>query len=319
MLKRWVKCWVKRWVKRWNAWPRGLRWLIGVVVAVVLALALEWVLFVPAADWLAHHDVGSANPALLLTARDDARGRLLTLSAGLFAFGALLYTARNYSLSREGQVTDRYTKAVEQLGSKEIDVRIGGIYALERIARDSAKDHPTVVEVLAAYVREHSSEQWPLLPAGSQPGAEPPERTTRPDVQAALTAIGRRNPRQDTLRLNLAGANLSGANLSGANLDGANLCGAIVERADLSFAGLAKRTVSLPLASSHVTVSIPEAVDLDKANLTDANLNYANLTEAGLIGTIAKRTTFRGAILTGWMFAADHAEADFEDAVLVFW
>ncbi len=29
--------------------------------------------------------------------------------------------------SREGQVTDRYTKAIKQLGSKKRDVRIGGI------------------------------------------------------------------------------------------------------------------------------------------------------------------------------------------------
>jgi hypothetical protein len=33
-------------------------------------------------------------------------------------------------------VTDRYTKAIEQLGSDRLDVRIGGIYALERVARD---------------------------------------------------------------------------------------------------------------------------------------------------------------------------------------
>jgi hypothetical protein len=73
-----------------------------------------------------------------------------------------VYTARNYSLSREGQVTDRFTKAIEQLGSKELDIRIGGIYALGRIARDSAGDHPTVVQVLSTFVREHSPEEWSL-------------------------------------------------------------------------------------------------------------------------------------------------------------
>ena len=47
---------------------------------------------------------------------------------------------------------------------------IGGIYALERIARDSAKDHPTVMEVLTAFIREHSREQWPpsMPPAQSK-------------------------------------------------------------------------------------------------------------------------------------------------------
>ena len=58
--------------------------MVAGIVAVVLALAIAWVLFVPAADWLAHHDVGSAKgqPQLLETARDAARGRLLTLGPG---------------------------------------------------------------------------------------------------------------------------------------------------------------------------------------------------------------------------------------------
>lgn len=111
---------------RWRvaAWPRGIRWLAGGIAALLLALVLAWVLFVPAADWLAHHDVGSATGSLHETALDNARGRLLTLGAGLFAAGALVFTARNFTLSREGQVTDGYTKAITQLGStKKLDVR----------------------------------------------------------------------------------------------------------------------------------------------------------------------------------------------------
>ena len=117
--------------------PPGTRWLFGAIAAVVLALVVAWALFVPAADWLAHHDVGSVTGSLHETALDNARGRLLTLGAGLFAAGALVFTARNFTLSREGQVTDRYTKATEQLGSDKMDVRIAGAYALERVARDS--------------------------------------------------------------------------------------------------------------------------------------------------------------------------------------
>lgn len=153
-------------LKRWAALPRGTRWLLGGIAAVVLALVVTWVLFVPAADWLAHHDVGSVKGSLHETALDNARGRLLTLGAGLFAAGALVFTARNFTVSRrtlelteQGQVTDRYTKAIEQLGSDKLDVRISGIYALERVARDSPQDHPTVMDVLAAFIREHSREQ----------------------------------------------------------------------------------------------------------------------------------------------------------------
>ncbi len=186
-------------MKRWADWPRGIRWLVGIAV-VVLALATVWALFVPIADWLAHHDVGSVKGSLHETALDNARGRLLTLGAGLFAAGALVFTARNFTLSRrtfelteQGQVSDRYTKAIEQLGSKDLEVRIGGIYALERVARDSARDHPTVMEVLTAFNREHSHEPWPP----SDPSGQEWERSTRPDVQAAFTVVGRREAKRD--------------------------------------------------------------------------------------------------------------------------
>jgi hypothetical protein len=70
------------------------------MAAVVLGLAIAWVLFVPVADWLADHDVGSVRGSLHETAIDNARGRLLTLAAGVFAAGALAFTARNFTLSR---------------------------------------------------------------------------------------------------------------------------------------------------------------------------------------------------------------------------
>ncbi|MCC6312913.1 MAG: hypothetical protein IT337_02780, partial [Thermomicrobiales bacterium] len=63
--------------------------------------------------------------------------------AGLvFAWQQLGSTSRSVGLteeslqvSQEGQITDRFSKAVEQLGSDNLSVRLGGVYALERIAR----------------------------------------------------------------------------------------------------------------------------------------------------------------------------------------
>jgi len=218
-------------------WPRGIRWLAGGAVA-VLAVAFLWALFVQVADWLARHDVGSATGPLHETALDNARGRLLTLGAGLLAAGALWFTARNVSLYREGQVTDRYTKAIEQLGSDKLDVRIGGIYALERIARDSARDHPTVMEVLTAFIREHSREQ-----PSPDPGGPEQERSTRPDVQAALTVIGRRDARRDIRLIDLTGADLTAAVLTRVDLTGAVLSRADLTGADLRFANLTRVTL----------------------------------------------------------------------------
>jgi hypothetical protein len=122
---------------------RTLLWRLGILVAVIAALAIVIALLGPVTDLIARHDVSALShlkqAAHIQSARETARTQLLTLGAVVFVAGALVFTARNYGLSREGQVTDRCTKAIEQLGSDKLGVRIGGIYALERVARDSAK------------------------------------------------------------------------------------------------------------------------------------------------------------------------------------
>jgi len=56
---------------------------------------------------------------------------------------------RDIEIAQNGQMTERFTKAVDQLGSNQVAIRLGGIYALERIARDSRQDHWTIMETLA--------------------------------------------------------------------------------------------------------------------------------------------------------------------------
>jgi hypothetical protein len=191
----------------------------------------------------------------------------LTLGAGLLAAGALVFTARNFTLSREGQVTDRYTKAIEQLGAEKLDIRIGGIYALERVARDSARDHPTVMEVLTAFIREHSREPWPP----SDPDRHEQERSTRPDVQAAITVVGRRDPECDIRLIYLNGADLTGADLRDADLNSADLAHTDLRRADLSEADLSQAI----LLGTNLT-----GADLSGADLLEANLSSAILKDA---------------------------------------
>jgi hypothetical protein len=79
-------------------------------------------------------------------------------------------------------------QAIEQLGSDRLDVRIGGIYALERIAHDSPRDHLQCWKPWPHSSASNSHGQWPP----KEPGAETPGRTTRPGVQAAVAVIGRR-------------------------------------------------------------------------------------------------------------------------------
>src|SRR5664280_806782 len=199
----------------------------GLFVAVLVVWSLPSLLTrYPRVDAAARHTAITAT-------RTGLAGILAVMGAGV----GLAYTARTYRLSREGHLTDRYTKTVEQLGSDKIDVRLGGIYALERLMRDSPTDQPTIVEVLAAYIRQHA----PPASLDEAKTANSPTLPSSPDadVQAALTVLGRRtavaaeNPINLT-GMHLAGAQLGGANLTGAILDRADLTRALLDRADLT-------------------------------------------------------------------------------------
>ena len=206
-------------------------------------------------------------------------------------------------------MTGRYAKAIEQLASGQLDVRIGGIYALERIARDSPRDHPTIMEVLAAFIREHSREQWP--PA--EPGAESPAPTTRPDVQAAATVIGRRSVGYDSQPIDLRAANLARANLNGADLNGADLTRANLAQVKLAGANLFVADLTranLPgvdltratLFGAYLHSANLTGADLTEADLTEADLTGANLTEAHLTGAFWPADT---AVPEGWQRDAE--------------
>jgi hypothetical protein len=125
-------------------------------------------------------------------------------------------TLRALEVTEQGQVTDRYTKAVGQLGDESSPVRVGGVYALERIGYDSSRDRTTIIFVLGAFIRERSR-----VPTRDE---QPPE-----DVMAGIRVAGRLLPRSE-VRLNLRGADLRNTDLSGLSedqvlLDGANLEG----------------------------------------------------------------------------------------------
>ncbi|VVJ18357.1 Uncharacterised protein [Amycolatopsis camponoti] len=88
----------------------------------------------------------------------------MTVAAGLGAGLALALTTRRQWLAERAQghteddtadrrVTELYTMAVGQLGSDNAAVRVGGLYALERLAQDNASHRQTIVEVICGYLR----------------------------------------------------------------------------------------------------------------------------------------------------------------------
>jgi uncharacterized protein YjbI with pentapeptide repeats len=227
---------------------------------------------------------------------------------------------RSLDATRDGQIADRYTKAIEQLGSSTVDVTIGGIYALERIAHDSPEDHPTVMEVLAACIREHSDEPLP----GRAPVADATQRVTRPDIQAAVTVIGRRDTTRDRRPINLRRVNLSHADLPQADLSGADLTDADLTRADLKGITLkGAKLMGAHLEDANLAPAEPPDPDIEGvytsiasnlhlADLTHAHLTGADLTGANITDARLSNATLRQAILV----AADFGGADLDGAEL---
>jgi hypothetical protein len=98
-----------------------------VLVVALVALVVKW-----APEWLATGHLSGKDQAEEI---GRVRTALLATLAGFIAVVTLVFTGLSYRLNRSGQITERFTRAVDQLGSKEIDIRLGGINALERIAR----------------------------------------------------------------------------------------------------------------------------------------------------------------------------------------
>jgi hypothetical protein len=103
-------------------------------------------------------------------------------------------------LTRRGQVNERFSKAIDQLGQvgdDKLDVRIGAIYSLEQIAHDSPKElHGPVMETLTAFLREHSSPSERNAQEARPPGAAPPRLEgvrLSGDFQAIAAVLGRRD------------------------------------------------------------------------------------------------------------------------------
>jgi Pentapeptide repeats (8 copies) len=227
----------------------------------------------------------------LITAENDARVTIAQIIGGIVVLLGLYATFRNVRVAEEGKLTERFSKAVELLGSEKLDVRLGGIYALERVARDSLKDHWTVMEVLTAFVREQSRKdhkQWLEHLSESQQDVDALIHDKRPpaDIQAALTVIGRRKwteqekPHQ---RIDLRYSFLKRAYLSGANLRRALLSNTDLTMANLMSADLTEASLwGAKLNNAFLRETKLIKANLSEADLSNATLEYTKLREADL-------------------------------------
>jgi uncharacterized protein YjbI with pentapeptide repeats len=306
----------------------------------VLAFLLALAAFVLAAILLVR-----VFDAAVSGAPDDINKLLLGLGALIgapFLVWRVLIAAQQTVIARETMYTTLFTKAVEQLGAmREIrepsheqgmkaaldtkivpntEVRLGAIYALERIAQDSERDHWPIMETLCAYVRENAGaavreteaikkirqiaqhERTAQQHQAFTAWEERRNKTVSIDVQAALNVLGRRSASrinfeeglrsaattEDACRLDLSGANLPHVVLSGMNFEHADF-----SRSNLKYARF---------ENAKLSKSLFQCADLCRANFGGADCYGSWLQSAEADGAVFAQCSLRSACLAGIEF-----------------
>jgi len=266
-------------------------------------------------------------------------GIIVAMIGAPFVVWRAFVAQKQVDVAEQGQITDRLNKAIEGLGAEKtvkdaggestepnLEVRIGAIYALERIAQDSPRDHIQIMEILCAYIRENAPlRQTPknLFETCAEDTAERPDADTpkmpdwsemygwantlpkpRTDIQVALEVIGRRAPRQITVerdatvrgskvgyRLDLRSTCLQGADLSELEFTHGLFNQAQLQGAHLSEAQLQ----GADLGNANLSWANLRHAKLQKTNLGNANLHRANLSHAKLQSANLRRAELQGA------------------------
>ena len=283
----------ERVVKVW----RGVRqnWLrIVIIAASVLAFGI--VICLPILTW--------GKESVYTWLKGDDSGGAVIRNAGLLIGGIIAIALavwrsrvaeRQADTAQQSLLNERYQQGSEMLGSDVLAVRLGGIYALARLATDHPDlYHIQIMEVLCAFVRNPREleriEREVRNSAGDVVHFEE-HGEDRSDVETIVRAIGSRGlmgiaiERGRNFSLYLRSANLTGlrvqdANLSRAWLAKADLSGSILPRADLSLARLRQ-------------------AKLDRAELRRADLSNSNLWGASLSKTILRSANLSGADFCG--------------------
>ena len=243
-----------------NAWFWIALWVVSVLIAAVVVSTKFWC-------WLGAGESGSTtirNLGLVVAA----------IIALPLAIWRSVVAQRQADTAQRGLLNERYQKGAEMLDSDVLAVRLGGIYALGRLARGHPADyHTQIMSILCAFLRN------PVKPTKVKEKVEEGIYRLREDVQEIVTVIRERSEAQveiekkEKYELDLNRVNLDSVNTI---LMGANLTDAI----------------------------------LIWANLRNALLVRANLTGANLVGTILHNTNLTGAILKGPIHGLTQAQLD---------
>jgi len=270
-------------LQKWLSNHLFLAFAGGITLYLVLGACLWWIL---------HLYIDPANAQYPSTAKKDlfqALGLIMAGGAGVvgiyFTWLGLHQTRestqKTLRLTAQGQITERFTHAIDQLGKTNDkderieEIRLGGIYALERIAVEQPDDyHWPVTQVLAAYLRRYASWQ----------GDPSKEIAPAADTTTVLNVIGSRSryyKAGENEQLMLHRTDFSNYHFPmGAHLEGAVLVESHFENATLAEAQLKEAD----LRAAHLEGAYLDGADLSNADLRGAHLEGAYLWGADLTG-----------------------------------
>jgi len=222
--------------------------------------------------------------ALKFVERHHEGGRSLGLVAAAvvgftIAFKRNAIADKQAKIAADNHLAETYTKAIDQIGEdgKEA-IQLGGLYALEKIARNNEEYQGQIMDVLSGFVRLRKGSGVII-------------------AETALAIIGktrfqfentpdRKNENEkglDLSGLDLQGAQLQGAQLQGAILFGANLQGANLQDANLHTAKIQDADLQeASLQGADLSGAQLEGINFLKTNLQKANLKGVNFTDVDL-------------------------------------
>lgn len=255
-----------------------------------------------------------------LKLQNEVRTSLLQAFGGIALILGVLLTWQQFrtdrqqlqsqlALTRQGQIAERYSHAVDQLGSSKPETQLGGVYGLEAIAKQSRGDRQMVFETLAAYLRT-------CVPRGED--KEPQGRMIKPleerapGAQAAMRVLGRRRVVPGDPILHLQFLDLRRVDLGFADLAQADLSHSDMERSFL----LRARLRNVRLDHARLKTAYLAHAGLAHAHLYDTDFRDAIANHADFHGAYLVQADFRGARLHDANFSgADLSDADLRGAL----
>jgi uncharacterized protein YjbI with pentapeptide repeats len=283
-------------------------------LALGLLVLMFWCIWALPA-WLVAQDMAfdKLPPDQRASALNGSRSAVVQGVVGLLALGAVAVAwqqlrteqersrierqqlSEQLALTRQAQATERFTRAINQIGSDKTEAQVAGIYGLEQIAKESDDTRLLVFQILSSYVRQHASRN--LRAASPERSRENRVGNDVEGIRVAMTALAQGTVRPPpskfvgggTPPLDLRNIDLHGIEFHNA-LEWTDLTGVILRGSDLS---------GVSFAESRMSGADLQGAVYHGGNLEGTDLTGANLAGISLQNVKIERTSLGGANLTG--------------------